>query len=146
MNTERAQVGWGVWLRWVLATSVVPSVVSSMALVITESVRDSDLIKLIAPVLGIVLGLASMVIAQWLVLRRQVSRAGWWLLVPIVGLVVGSFADAVLRGVLGADAVVGVYFSKFMGIAVYGAITGGVMVWLLRQSATKELSPSQAAE
>jgi len=31
-NTERAQVGWGLWLRWVLATSVVPVVVLTASL------------------------------------------------------------------------------------------------------------------
>ena len=33
-----------------------------------------------------------------------------------------------------------------LALAGYGAITEGVLVWLLRQPAAKELGPSQAAE
>ena len=225
MSTEHAQVGWGFWLRWVLATSVVPSVVTAMALVIGESVRGSDQQIIIAVFLGLailastviaqwlvlrrqiaragrwvlagivglvvgsvvglvaggavrlvalgfkgVLGadfteavgiigglgvgiglgipsaLAAITIAQWLVLRRHVSRAGWWLLAHIVGLVVGSFVGAVLRGVLGVDADARAVVYSLPGLAAYGAITGGVMVWLLRQPAAKEIGPRQAAE
>ena len=53
---------------------------------------------------GTVLG-----VLQWLVLRRRVARAGWWVLASTAG-----------WAVLGA---------------VYGAITGAVLVWLLRRGA-----------
>ena len=56
---------------------------------------------------------------QWLVLRRQVARAGWWVLACTLGWVV-----AVPVGDLGGPP----------GWAVYGAITGAVLVWLLRQA------------
>ena len=72
--------------------------------------------------LGWVLGVAlfgTMVgVLQWLVLRRQVPRAGWWVLASTVGWVAGM----PLGGFLGWGA---------LG-AVYGAITGGALVWLLR--------------
>jgi len=77
-------------------------------------------------------------IAQWFVLRRQVSRAGWWVLASIVGFVVASTVQfAVAVSLVAASVVVG---------AVYGAITGGVLVWLLRQPVTEEPSlPQEAA-
>jgi len=71
------------------------------------------------------LGGAVVGILQWLVLRRQVSRAGWWVLASTVGLglsmaVAGAFLDMELVGLL-------------VGGAVLGAVTGGALVWLLRQ-------------
>ena len=71
-NTERAQVGWGFWLWWVLASTV-----------------------------GMAVGIA---------------------VLEAVGLAGGS---------------------HFSSGAVVGAITGGVMVWLLRQPVTRELSLPQ---
>jgi hypothetical protein len=56
---------------------------------------------------------------QWLVLRGQVPRAGWWVLASTVGWVVGM----PLGGIFGWLA---------LG-AAYGAITGAALVWLLRQ-------------
>jgi hypothetical protein len=58
-------------------------------------------------------------VLQWLVLRRQFARAGWWVLASAVGWVVGM----PLGGIFGWLA---------LG-AAYGAITGTVLVWLLRQ-------------
>jgi hypothetical protein len=57
---------------------------------------------------------------QWLVLRRQVARAGWWVLASTVGWIVGG----PLGGIVGWIA---------LG-AAYGAITGTALVWLLRQA------------
>ena len=68
---------------------------------------------------GSSVGGASLGIAQWLVLRRHVSRPGWWVLASTVGFAV-SFA-------------VGLAVDVAVGFALYGAITGGVLVWLLRQ-------------
>ena len=63
-----------------------------------------------AGLFGAVVGLL-----QWLVLRRQVARAGWWVLASTLGWVVG--------GPLG-----------WAGLgAVYGAMTASVLVWLLNQ-------------
>ena len=56
---------------------------------------------------------------QWLVLRRQMPRAGWWVLASTVGWVVGMpLGD--INGPPGLG-------------AAYGVITGTTLVWLLRQ-------------
>ncbi|GAG16038.1 unnamed protein product, partial [marine sediment metagenome] len=79
--------------------------------------------------IGVVaLGGAVTGILQWLVLRGQVSRAGWWVLASTVGwglsmAVMGAFT------VVGADPALGLP----VGGAVQGAVTGGALVWLLRQ-------------
>lgn len=60
-------------------------------------------------------------IMQWFVLRRQVSRAGWWVLASTVGWAVSMEATGFLSPNM-AMAVVGL-----------GAVTGLALVWLLRQ-------------
>jgi hypothetical protein len=69
--------------------------------------------------------------AQWLVLRRRVPRAGWWVPASAAGMAacvvlflgVTRGADAGLAGIAGGGAA---------GGAAYGLITGGALVWLLR--------------
>jgi hypothetical protein len=216
MNTERAQVGWGFWLWWVLANTVGFAVGFSVGFTVGMAVGEalSEGVGFSVPgaVVVAVAG-ASVGIVQWLVLRQQVSRAGWWVLASIVSFVVGetvgevvgetvvfalgftwyeavAFAEAVIFAVVGASvgiaqwlvlrqqvsragwwvlaSIVGFVVSIAMGRAVgftlyeavafaeavvfavvgagYGAITGGVMVWLLRQPAAGKLGPRQAAE
>ena len=53
---------------------------------------------------------------QWLVLRRQVSWAGWWVLANIAGWVVGALLN--------------LPFGLFVGFAV-GLAAAGVMQWLV---------------
>lgn len=67
---------------------------------------------------GAVLYGAIVGVLQWLVLRGQIPRAGWW--VPAA--TVGWIAAFPIGDIMGPP-----------GWAVYGAITGAVMVWLLRQ-------------
>ncbi len=75
---------------------------------------DADLGLLIgAGLFGTLLG-----VTQWLVLRGQVASAGWWVLASTVGWIV-----AFPLGDLGGPP----------GWSVYGAITGTVLVWLLRR-------------
>lgn len=74
-----------------------------------------------------VLGVISMGILQWLVLRRRVRRASWWMWVMVVGLGAG----------LGASQFLGLplvsLWGVVLGLPVIGAVTGGVLVWLLRR-------------
>lgn len=79
---------------------------------------------------GTVLG-----VLQWLVLRRQVARTGWWVLASTVGWVVGGFVSGITDAAAGW-AVLG---------AVYGAITGIVLVWLLRRPAAGTAAVAAAA-
>ncbi len=66
-------------------------------------------------------------VLQWLVLRDQVARAGWWVLASTVGWVVAGPATALV----GVDAAMGLSWGV-LG-AVYGSVTGPMLVWLLRQ-------------
>jgi hypothetical protein len=65
---------------------------------------------------------------QWLLLRRRVSRAGWWVLASSVGMV--GCGMTFMRLTRGAD--VNVVLGGAAGGAVYGAVTGAVIHVLLR--------------
>ena len=87
-----------------------------------------------AGLLGTVLG-----VLQWLVLRRQVARAGWWVLASTVGWVVGGLVAGLVGATVGVDL-------SWAGLgAVYGAITGPVLVWLLRHRAAGAEDTTTAA-
>ena len=145
MNTERAQVGWGFWLWWVLASTVGLPVGFVVGLAVLEAVGltggshfSGGAVALV--LFGAVAG-ASVGIAQWLVLRRHVPGAGWWVLTSTVG---SAAAVAVTFTVIGgAEEAVGFAGGGAVGGALYGAITGGVLVWLLRQPVTEEPSLPQ---
>jgi hypothetical protein len=84
-------------------------------------------------------------VMQWLVLRRLVSNAGWWVPANIVGFIVAICVPLalVLTGVMeGPDT--GLLVS-ILGLPLYGATTGGVLVRLLRQPVPAESGPQQAA-
>jgi hypothetical protein len=80
-------------------------------------------------------------ILQRLILRRQVERAGWWVLAwTLRWLVLSAVAVPVA---FAARVIVGGKFDSFanltigyaVGGAAFGAATGAVLLWLLRQSA-----------
>ena len=70
---------------------------------------------------GIVAGLS-----QWLVLRRQVHRAEWWVPASIIGFVAAGGVGTVL------DVVTGNRAGSFAAIALMPALTGFVLLWMLR--------------
>ena len=107
----RRKPGWGFWLLWVLASSVGLAVGDAVVRAVGGAVSGA--------VFGAVAG-----VAQWLLLRRQVRRAGWWILASTVGLAVGL---AVVNAVVGA--VSGAVPSDVVG-AVVGAVSG-VAQWLI---------------
>ena len=76
-------------------------------------------------------GLVVAGVLQWLVLRLAVARAAWWLLVTFVEWVVGVTLAMVIPGCQGwcSGSVFGV---------VVGTLTGGALIWLLRQPIPKE--------
>jgi len=70
-------------------------------------------------------------VAQWLILRRQVRRVGWWILASAVGWAVGLAVGWAVGWAVGGA--VGLAVGWAVGGAVSGIITGTVLVWLLRQ-------------
>jgi hypothetical protein len=82
---------------------------------------------------------------QWLILRRHVRRAGWWVLASIAAWAIGErlglyagfyvalYAGAAVGG-LGQDLTVMVFAASFAAVvgALASSMTGIVLVWLLR--------------
>lgn len=117
--------GWATWLWWVLASTVAWGMAGPVGV---KSGSSVDII--VAGYLGVALGGIVTGVLQWLVLRRLVARAGWWVLASTVGWLVGGpvfgFMSWAVGGPLG-----GLISWAALG-AVYGAITGPVLIWLLR--------------
>ncbi len=187
MKFEPARVGRGFWLWWVLASFVGWTVGSVVSDTVGDAVDEVwfDSVGLIT--LGTLIGGT-----QWLVLRYQVSWAGWWVVVNIAGWTVGALVNLPLNLPLGLFpgwfvglVVAGIFqwlvlrrqlsratwwllasfvawaagFSISAALpecrgpcsgavfgAVIGAITGIALAWLLRQPAATELGALQAAE
>ncbi|HEX6290148.1 MAG TPA: hypothetical protein VFZ66_13220 [Herpetosiphonaceae bacterium] len=124
---------------WVIATALAAAFAWSLAL-LPSSV--SGLMEVALPVRivgGVVLALAfvtSIGGAQWFVLRQHVARAGWWVLANAIAWPVGVAVPVVALSLLPDDASAllmssaGLVGGLLMGTVV-GALTGGVLVWLL---------------
>ena len=82
MNTERTNIGTGFWLQWVLASMLGFAAGAAMG----NAVTDWAFTALFGAVGGFM---------QWLVLRRQIAAAGWWVLASTLG-----FAIAPIAGVM----------------------------------------------
>ncbi|MBD2363798.1 protein kinase [Anabaena minutissima FACHB-250] len=78
---------------------------------------------------GAVFG-ASLGVMQWLVLKRQVSRAEWWIIANAVGFI-GIWYSVYFTWSLAGTVLTTVACTFF------SAITGGTLVWLMRQPAVK---------
>ena len=68
---------------------------------------------------------------QWLVLRGKVSRAGW--LIPTNAASWGLSCLLLMNVPPGIEGDLGAMLLVTTAVAMLGAVTGGVMVWLLRQ-------------
>jgi hypothetical protein len=115
----RRKPGWGFWLLWVLASTAGWAMGLSVGLAVGNAVLNAVGDAVVEAVGGAVGGAVSGV-AQWLILRRQVRRADWWILASTAGWAVGGAVGGAVAG-----AVVGA-----VGLAVAGAVIG-VAQWLL---------------
>jgi formylglycine-generating enzyme required for sulfatase activity len=85
METKSTRIDWGLWLQWVLASTVG----GIMGNFIATSVATSWAMA------GAFFG-AGMGIVQWVILRQRISQAGWWVLAAIAGAAVGFSANMTL--------------------------------------------------
>jgi hypothetical protein len=126
-------VDWSRWLGWVLATALGAAVGLVLSPIIARSIGamgnlDEDVLfgAAAALLLGIFIGGL-----QWLVLKRLVSRAGWWVPASLAGYV-AVFISSSLSNVLRLGAAIGTpYFIPLT--AVLGAALGAPQYWVLKQ-------------
>lgn len=131
--------------KWVLATAVAAALAWAIGMLPStlQDVANIDITKVnliifisAAVLLGIVF-LLSIGFAQWLVLRRHVGKAGWWILANAIAWPVGVTVPAIGLSLVPDGSpmvvwiIVGIVSGALMGIVV-GAITGTWLVWLLR--------------
>ena len=75
---------------------------------------------------------------QWLILRKKVSKAGWWILACVAGWgLIMPIVKARPWGALESSSAE-TLFTFIAVAAMLGAVLGGVMTWLLRQCKNNE--------
>lgn len=163
---EGATFSWVQWLVlrrylpqlsgriWIGATAVAAGFAWALGL-LPSSISNFEAIPTAVLILGaIVLGSAFLVLiggAQWLALRHVTARAGWWILANAIGWPLGVVVSIFGIGLIPDDAsvglmiVMGVVSAVMMGVIV-GAITGGFLVWLLRDRLTAHGSITTAMQ
>jgi hypothetical protein len=122
----RRRVSWASMWTWVTAAGWIISI--PLALLLYTWLRSISASAFVdvwgktiqATMIAILIGAI-----QWLLLRRYISRAGWWIFANLIGWNAASLIS-------GAGAMVGVLDSIPMGISV-GAVTGLALAWLLQQ-------------
>ncbi len=132
-----------VWVWWVLASGVAWAIVGLMgrdvAVAVARMVHEPLVPAVSRAIVGAVVG-----VTQWLVLRRHVPQAGWWVLACSVGWVVGgmvgeavfSIVSMAVGRILGAAVIgiVGWTVSDTAGAAAGWALNGaavGATQWLV---------------
>ncbi len=139
MTVERSQVGWRFGILWMLVTTVGWAIgfVMGFALAhIGEAVEP-----FIGSVLGgilayVIFGAASGAVVglvQWLVLRRQISRAGWWILASAAGLAVATGAGIVVAWLTGYSIELANFavLGRWVAVAALGGAVIGILQWFV---------------
>jgi hypothetical protein len=131
LHSEGSAVGWGFWLKWFLAclAGFVVGIPLFIGLSLLFGDQPSSVVMENA-VNGVIHG-AEFGIAQWLILRRQVPKVGWWVAASIVGFAIGFPLAKTLFGALST----GLLVAGSAG-AVVGAIVGIPQWWVLRGRVT----------
>jgi len=125
LRRNLAQAGW-----WVAASAVGGTLFGIGGASFGSEVQIH--LAILYGLMGIILGAL-----QWLVLRRQVSRSGWWMVGSLLGwalaVQVVQFVDRfeLMRGL---PETIGLIIGSGLIGTVVGMVTGGLLVWLLRKS------------
>lgn len=128
----RAHVGWALWLRWVLASSV------GWALGrVLGGAAGGALGRIFGSVVGGVLsgavGGTLVGVMQWFVLRRQIYWAGWWVWASAVGSAMGVAMDSVVRSMGVKFGGVSWMVPGGVSLAATGALVGTMQWFVLRR-------------
>jgi len=144
---DRRSIGWLSLLLWILASAVGWDLTSFLVLAVvlpalgvsirgeTVTERTEFLVTGQWIVPGIILGILFGVmvgVLQWLVLRRHISRAYWWIAATVAGLTIGTplgivALSPVFTGPIGVSGLSWLYFVP------RAAIVAGVVVGLLQR-------------
>jgi hypothetical protein len=133
------------WWGWVFA-SVVGQLAgtSVVSVAVVGSLRTGALGGVGAHLGGYVLQLATKVtsgallgavegFAHWVVLRRHFRAAGWWILAMICAEALAAAAALIIGTGAALDRLVALIITRLTSGFLVGAITGAVLVWLVRE-------------
>lgn len=109
--------------KWVLASALGFAVLAALFGALSDVVSE-----VVNEIVHNSLGGAVAGTLQWRILRPHVARAGWWIPASTLGFVAAGGVSYVLAS--GPE-------GMLAGIAVMAALTGAVLVWLLRQPVRK---------
>ncbi len=120
MKTNQKSIGFGVWLTWVLASTLgfgVGAVLGIIILIAAQVPEGTAFPILFGIIFGAVGGLA-----QWLVLRRQIPDSGLWIPFNALGLMLAIATSASMAPPIG---------NPFLVVAVIYGLIGGFLQWLI---------------
>ena len=152
VRIERTNIRTGIWLQWVLASilgfalgaAIGNAVANSIpSIACTQSSSDSLIDRLtnfpcILPMLDmailvVIFGLGGGFM-QWLVLRRHIAGAGWWILASTLGFAVAPIAA--IAGVMAISQIMSLDSNPMTAPILLGVLFGvlsAIMPWLVLQ-------------
>ena len=125
-NGQSRPEDWRVWLGWVLASTIGWGVGGPAGVAAGGS---GDII--VAGYAGVAAGGTLAGVLQWLVLRRHVAGAGWWMAAGPVGALIGGVVIFAGAAVVGADA------GWVFGAGLFGPLVGVLQWRVLRRRVTR---------
>jgi hypothetical protein len=131
-NHRDSSTGWRLWLAWMLMSTIGVAAVfvltSAVAMLVGAVLCGGAEDKVpFVPFVGFSFG-----IMQWLVLRRHIPRAGWWVLTSTAGWIAGLGVPAVVFKVvegIAPGAIEPEVFAVAFFVAVGTAV--GMLQWLV---------------
>jgi hypothetical protein len=131
-NHRDSSTGWRLWLAWMLMSTIGVAAVfvltSAVAMLVGAVLGGGAEDKVpFVPFVGFSFG-----VMQWLVLRRHIPRAGWWVLASTAGWIAGLGVPAVVFKVvegIAPGAIEPEVFAVAFFVAVGTAV--GMLQWLV---------------
>ena len=119
MRIERTRAEWGFWLQWVLASILG----FAMGAAIGNAVTDLIFTALFGAVGGFM---------QWLVLRRQIAGAGWWVLASTLGFAIAPIVA--ITGLMAVSQIMSLDGNPLVAPILLGVLSGvlsAIFPWLI---------------
>jgi len=122
-NAAGARSAGSLWLAWLLACSLGGALGAGVADLIVTLLENSTTLTppeyMLYAIIGVVIALA-----QWMVLRRRIPRAGWWILASLAGWAGGSFISSAALGALEEFGLLPAILTYPVSFTILGAAVG----------------------